>query len=152
VEDIREKTTNDYTIVLNVPSRKIAYQCKLTGEVEVISYNEEKYRISATMKKKGKKTLPFSRYERNPDNKKKTYTRYNEDGRMKYVIIYDWKDQQHIARTFNIYEYLSIDEYGNWTQRLLQSYDMLDGKKKKFEKFSTRKIEYYETGEGNESI
>jgi len=154
IEDIRNKSTNDYEIVLNAPTRKIAYLCKVTGEVEVLSYNENKYVISATIKKRRGKTQPQSAYERNPDNSKKTYTRY-EDGRLKYTVVYDWNEQGLLKRSLYtyktekkkslvVYEYLSIDEHGNWTQSLYQSLDILDGKKKNFEKFSKREIEYYE--------
>ncbi len=155
VENIREKTINDYEIVLNAPTRKIAYRCKLTGEIEVATYEENKFNSSNTIKKRGGKTLPLSRYQRTPDNKTKLYTSYNEKGRPKYVVAYEWNDQGLKARTLvtyktekrkdlNVYEYLSLDEHGNWTQCLHQSFDMLDNKKKKFEKFSTRTIEYYE--------
>jgi hypothetical protein len=155
VENIREQTTNDYDVVLNVPARKMAYRDKITGEVEIFEYNKSKYRTSATIKKKGKKTLPMSLYKRTPDNRKETYTRYNEDGRPKYSIVYKWNDQNLLDRTLvtyktedkknlNVYEYLNIDKHGNWTQCLLQCYDMLNNKEKKFEKFSKRTFEYYE--------
>jgi hypothetical protein len=153
-EDIRAKTTNDYTIILNIPTRKIAYRDKISGEIEVIEYNEAKYQISATIKEKGKATLPMSSYKRGPDNAKQLYTRYNDKGRVKYMIAYKWNDQKLISRTvitdkekdskdLNVYEYLHIDKHGNWTQCLLQCLDMKKNKERKFEKFSKRTIEYY---------
>jgi hypothetical protein len=155
VEDIQEKATNDYEIVLNIPTRKIAYRDKITGEVEVLKYNASKYRISATIKKKGKRTLPLSAYKRGSDNQKQFYTRYNEKGRIKYTIAYDWNDLQQKSRilvtdkekeskSLNVYDYLSTDKHGNWTQCLMQCLDMKKDKEKKFEKFSKRTLEYFE--------
>lgn len=155
VEDVREKTTNDYVIVLNIPSRKIAYRDKITGEVEVFEYNESKYRTSATIKKKGRKALPLSAYKREPDNQKQLYTKYNEKGRVEYTIAYKWNDQKLKSRTLvinreketqdlHLYDYLNIDQHGNWTQCLMQCFDMKKKKKKRYEKFSKRTLEYFE--------
>ena len=142
VEDVREKTTNDYRIVLDFPSRKISYCDRISGNVEVLKYNEDKYFISATIKEKGKKTQKQSLYKRGPDNQKLFYTRYNERGRVKYTIAYDWNDQHLEARTLytnkekdskslNVYEYPKIDEHGNWLQCLMQCLDMKKNKEKK---------------------
>ena len=131
VEDVRGKTTNDYEIVLNIPARKIAYRCKITGELEILEYNEDGYRISATIKKKSQKTTPLSSYKRGTDNKKLLYTRYNEKGYVKYTTAYDWNDRQLISRSLetnrgkdrkslNVYDYLNIDEQGNWIQCLMR--------------------------------
>ena len=42
------------------------------------------------------------------------------------------------------YEYMVIDDHGNWTQRLMVRYD-IGGKKKEnvYEKTTVRKIEYF---------
>ena len=155
VEDLREAITNDYKIVLNFPSRKIAYCDQITGELEVQEHNEAKYFISATIKKKGKSTLPLSSYKRGPDNQKQLYTRYNEKGRVKYTTAFKWNEQQLKSRTLTtnreknskslyIYEYLAIDRHGNWTQCLMQCLDMKKNKEKKFEKISKRTIEYFD--------
>ena len=155
VEDVREKTTNDYEIVLNVPSRKIAYSDKITGEVEILTYNESKYLMSATLKKKEKKTMPLSSYKRGPENQKRLYTRHNDKGRVKYTTAYEWNDGQLISRTLYtnkeknsknliLYEYPSIDKYGNWTQCLKQSLDLKKNKEKEYEKISIRTLEYFE--------
>ncbi len=155
VEDLREKTTNDYEIVLNVPARKIAYCCKITGDVEVATYDTHKYRISYTIKKTGGKALPTSAYKRRDDHKLSQYIKYNDKGRVKYMSIYDWNEKGQLGRsmvtyktekkkTLYVYEYLQVDKHGNWTQRLLQAFDMLDDKKKKYEKFETRRYEYHE--------
>lgn len=155
VEDYYEKRTNDFEIVLNAPTRKIAYKCRLTGTVEIATYDEHGYRISYTRKKRGKKTLTLTAYKRRDDHRSAQYIKYNDDGRVKYVSVYDWNDKGQLARslvtyksekkkTLYEYEYLAVDPYGNWTQRLLQAYDMLDNKKKKYEKFETRTFEYYD--------
>ena len=157
VEDVRGKTTNDYEIVLNIPARKIAYRCKITGELEILEYNEAGHKISAKIKKKSQKTTPLSSYKRGTDNKKLLYTRYNEKGYVKYTTAYDWNDRQLISRSLetnrekdrkslNVYDYLNIDEQGNWIQCLMRCLDMKNNKEKKFEKFSKRTIEYF----GNE--
>ena len=54
VEDLRKKTANDYEIILSPATRQIAYKCRLTGEIEVVSYDEDKYKMGGTVKKKGK--------------------------------------------------------------------------------------------------
>ncbi len=162
MENIREKTTNDYRIVLDFPSRKIAYCDRISGDVEVLKYNEAKYFLSATIKKMGKKTQPQSSYKRGPDNRKLFYTRYNEKGRVKYTRAYDWNDQHLESRTLytnkekdskslNVYEYPKIDEHGNWLQCLMQCLDMKENKEKKFEKISRRTIEYFEEAPAEET-
>ncbi len=154
VEDVRDKTTNDYQVVVNLPTRKIAYVDSITGEVEVQEYNEARYRVNTTIKKTGGKTVPLSAYDRDAANIKQRYARY-EDGRLDYTVTYEYNDQGLLQRSvvvyksekkknLNEYEYLKIDEHGNWTQRLLQTYDLLKGKEKIFEQFSTRTLEYYE--------
>lgn len=162
VEDVRGGNTNDYRIVLDFPSRKIAYCDRISGDVEVLQHNEAKYLVSATIKEKGKKTRRLSAYKRGPDNRKLLYTRYNEKGRVKYTRAYDWNDRQLEARTLytnkekdskslNVYEYPKIDGHGNWLQCLMQCLDMKKNKERKFEKISRRTIEYFEEAPAEET-
>ncbi|VGO16109.1 hypothetical protein PDESU_04699 [Pontiella desulfatans] len=154
-EDVRHGSTNDYEIVLNAPTRQIAYQCKLSGEVEILTYNSEGYQLTSTIKNKGERTLPLSKFQRAPDNTKQLYTRYDERGRIKYTMAYAWTDNglmsgtriayaQKDRKDSNDYEYLRIDDQGNWTQCLLKLKTVEDGETKDFEKFTTRKIEYHD--------
>ncbi|MDF7805824.1 hypothetical protein P4E94_00135 [Pontiellaceae bacterium B12219] len=158
VEDIRHGTTNDYDIVLNVPTRQMAYQCRITGDIEIVTYNPDRCNTSTTIKRKRKKPLPYSKYKRDSDNVSLSYTRYDEDGRVKYVSVYRHDDQQRLTRAaisykqedrkdLNEYEYLAVDAYGNWTQRLLKIKTIQDGTEKNYDKFSTRTIEYYPAAE-----
>lgn len=162
VEDVRAKTTNDYRVVLDMASRKIAFCDRITGEVEVLKYNEAKYFISSTIKEKGQRTRPLSAYQRGTDNQKLFYTRYNEKGHVKYTTAFDWTDQQLKSRTLytnkekkskalNLYEYPKIDEHGNWLQCLMQSLDLNNNRKSEFEKISRRTIEYFEAAPTSEA-
>lgn len=155
IEDIKDEKNYDYEIILNPKTRQMAYKCRITGDIEVITYNEAKYNISCTVKKKGKKNLPYSKYQRRPDNLSKVYTKYDDDGRVKYITATKRDSEGRVLqaittykrekrKTNNLYEYLAFDEFGNWTQRLLKITDLKDGEEKIYEKFSERTIEYYE--------
>lgn len=155
VEDIRKKTTNDYEIVLNIPAQKIAYIDKTADEVEVLKFDTNRFHISTTIRKRGKKTRIYDTSKRNPEGQTQVFTKYNDKRRVKYTVAYEWNENKLKSRSLitdndddtkvmNVYEYLSLDQHGNWTQSLLKCLDMKNDKQKKYEKFSTRIIEYYE--------
>lgn len=154
VEDVRAKTTNDYEVVINLPTRKMAYRDRISGDVEILEYNEGRHRTSVMIIKKGKKPLPYSAYKRKPNQEKLLYTKYNEKGRVRYTVAYEWNDRKLRSRTLitdkeegsknlNVYDYIKFDQRGNWTQCLKECLDMKKDKKKLYEKFSQRTIEYY---------
>jgi hypothetical protein len=154
VENISNNSTNDYDIVINVPTRQMAYQCKITGDIEIETYNPDRFAMATTIKHPGKSPLPYSKYNRNSDNVSLSYTRYDEEGRIHYISIYGHDDQQRVTRVvtsykredrkdLDEYEYLAVDEFGNCTPRLLKMKTIKDGTEKSYDKFSTRTIEYY---------
>jgi hypothetical protein len=155
VENIRNKTTNDYEIVLSVSTHQLAYQRKTDGKVEIMTYDTDKWHISTAIKRKGKKILPYSKSKRDADHKLITYTKYDDNGRLEYTSAYKRDAETHLLsmatsykkedrRERNDYEYLAFDTYGNWTQRLKKTIRVIEGEEKQFEKFSVRKFEYFE--------
>jgi hypothetical protein len=156
VDDKKNNEKFDYEIILSPETRQVAYKCRLTGEIEIVTYNADKYRMNATVKKKAKKRVPLSKYKRGPDNRTKSYTRYDDNGRVKYITVSERDEEGRLMRavttykrekrnTTNQYEYLEDDELGNWTQRLLKMVVVKDGEEKIYEKFTMRMIEYYDS-------
>lgn len=161
VDDVKKKEKFDYDIVLSPETRQLAYKCKLTGEIEVVTYNDDKFRLNATIKRKGKKNVPLSTYARDANNQIKSYTRYDDDGRIDYTTYSKYDDQgrlkksvivykQEKKKTENTYEYLSSDDHKNWTQRLLKIMVTEEDETKNYDKFTSRTIEYYEMPEATE--
>ncbi len=163
-EKAGEGVTNEYEVVINVPSRKIALTSPKSGEIEIQEYSPAKYHMATKRMDKNRKPISYSQYKRRADNKAVQYLAYDKRKRIKYSIALGWNDdnlqskelyhdREDGSKLLEVFEYLSTDQHGNWLQCLTQAYNLKGSKKEKAgEKFSKRTIEYFEeTPTENES-
>lgn len=157
IENAKKGETNEYEIVINVPSHKIALNNSASGEVEIQEYSLAKYHMTSKRMDKNRKPASYSQYKRRPDHKEFQYLSYDKRKRIKFSIAIDWNADDNLqfrelyhnretgSKLLEVFEYLSKDSYGNWTQCLTQAYKLTGSKKEKAgEKFSKRTFEYFE--------
>lgn len=148
--------TNEWTVVLNPETRQIAMKNNRNGSVSVRTYSPEKYLLHYRMIDQDRKLIRASRNKRDKDNRRTEYTRFDEDNRAEYTYFFKWKENGFIDRErqrygqdkkerFHTYEYLLVDDRGNWTQQLMVRYDISGKEKVKvYEQITMREIEYFE--------
>lgn len=164
VENVKKGVTNEYEVVINVPSRKIVLNNSTSGEIEIQEYSPAKYHMTTKYMDKNRKPVSYSQYKRRADHKELQYLSYDKRKRIKLSIAIDWNDDNLQSRELyhnretgskllEVFEYLSTDQHGNWLQCLTQAYNLTGSKKEKAgEKFSKRTFEYFEkTSPENES-
>ncbi len=156
VENAGKGETNEYEVVINVPSRKIALNNSTSGEIEIQEYSPAKYHMGTKRMDKNRKPLSYSQYKRRADNKEFQYLSYDKRKRIKFSIAIDWNDdnlqsrelyhnRESGSKLLEVFDYLKTDPYGNWIQCLTQAYNLKGSKKEKAgEKFSKRTLEYFE--------
>ena len=154
-ENFEKKYTNDWTVVLNPETHQIAMKNKRTGSVALETYSPEKHLIHYRLVDRDRKQIRASRNQRDEDHRRTEYTRYDEDNRADYTYYFKWKDngfidmerqryRQEKMERLHTYDYLVVDEHGNWTQQLMVRYDIGGKEKEKVhEKITVRKIEYF---------
>jgi hypothetical protein len=156
--------TNDWEVVLNPETRQIAMKNKRTGSIIVRTYSPEKQLMHYRFMDKEKKQKSASRNTWNANNQRTEYVKYDERNRPLYTYWFKWKDngfidkerqryQQEKKERLHDYEYLAVDDHGNWTQQLMVRYDIGGGEKEKvYERTTVRKIEYFEEEAANEAL
>jgi hypothetical protein len=156
--DYEDKSTNDWAVVLNPETRQIAMKNERTGSVAIRTYSPEKYLLHYRLVDRDRKQIRASRNKRD-DNRRTEYTRFDEDNRAEYTYYFKWKEngfiekerqryRQEKAERLHTYDYLVIDDHGNWTQQLMVRYDIGGKEKEKiYERITVRKIEYFDSDE-----
>ncbi|MCF7817742.1 MAG: hypothetical protein K9M54_07655 [Kiritimatiellales bacterium] len=156
-EDFAKKETNDWEVVLNLPTHQIAMRNLGNGDTSVYTYSPEKRLMHYRKVDKDKKTIRSSKYRRRPeDNKETEYARFDERNRPTYTYNYRWNDSLFVDRESILYhedgtkrlivnEFLKTDEHGNWTQRISIRYKIAGSEQTKlYETTTLRTIEYFE--------
>lgn len=153
--DFEDKRTNDWEIVLNLATHQIAMRNKRDGAVAIETFSPEKYLLSYRLVDKDKQLIMTSRSLRSEDNRRTEYTRFDEENRPLYTYYFKWKEngfidmerqryRQENKERLHTYDYLDVDEQGNWTQQLMVRYDIGGKEKEKvYEQITLRKIEYF---------
>jgi hypothetical protein len=157
--DLEEGITNDWKVVLRPETHQIAMKNGRTGMVTIRTYSPKKQLIHYRRIDKKKKLISASRNKRNEKGERTEYIKYDKRNKPLYTYYFKWKEnglidkeRQHYHQEkkerLHTYEYLAIDEHGNWTQRLMVRYD-IGGKKKEnvYEKTTVRTIKYFEEEE-----
>lgn len=154
-EDIEDGETNEWEIIINLSTRQMAKRNTRDGDFSIRTYSPSKYLMHFKKLDKKKKTLRSSRFKRRADNKETEYISYDERGRPKLTIKIKWNDKKLLDKEgiynhkekinfLNVYEYLKIDDHGNWLQRVKTTYRVEGSKKTKVsEHFAKRTIEYH---------
>ena len=154
--DSKEGTTNFWEIILNPATRQIAKRNKKSDATILRTYSPAKYLVYFKKLDGNKKLVKASRTKRRADNRETEYTRLDQKNRPFYTYYFKWDDRGFIDKErvryhqeekerLHTYDYLKVDEYGNWTQRLMIRYDI--GEKDKttvYEKLTIRTLEYFE--------
>ena len=147
------------TMVLNPETRQIAMKNKRTSSVALETYSPEKHLIHYRLVDRDREQILASRNKRGDDNRRTEYTRFDEDNRAEYTYYFKWNEngfidmerqryRQEKKERLHTYDYLVVDDFGNWTQQLMVRYDIGGKEKEKvYEKITVRKIEYFDTGE-----
>ena len=151
----KEKVEHNWEIILSPSTHQLAMKESSSGYIGLVTYSDQKYMLSyKLMDEKRKPFLAFV-YKRDENNREISRTRY-EDNKPYYTYYYKWAENgfidmerqsyhQEKAEYLHTYEYLVIDEHGNWTQRILARYRLDKGKKELvYEHTVERTIEYYE--------
>ena len=152
----KKGTTNHWDIILSPTTRQIAKRNKKSDTTILRSYSPEKYLVHFKEMDWNKKLVKASRTKRREDNRETEYTKLDNKNRPLYTYYYKWDDRGFIDKArvsyhqekkerLHVYDYLKVDEHGNWTQRLMTRYDIGGKDKTKvYEKLTLRTIEYFE--------
>ncbi len=155
VKDIEDEKLEDLEVIINVKARKIAYRDLNTGEVEICAYSTQKFHMTSNKRTRDKKPISSFRYFRGSDNKETRWISSDEKGHAVTEARINWHPKGYPRTTRYIYhnkdneilityEYLTFDDYGNWTQRIEKSVADWNGKELKYDQIVTREIEYFE--------
>ena len=152
---------SDWKVVLNPETRQIARQEKTDGRIGIETYSPEGYLVSYRLMGKNHEQIVATEYKRDEHNRKTRRTRI-EGRKPVYTFFYKWADngfidmegqiyQKDKAKRRHTYEYLVVDKYGNWTQRIMVRYN-IDGREPvwMYEHTVVRTIAYYEPAEATE--
>ena len=157
-----DQYTNDWSVVLNPETRQIALKNKRTGSVALETYSPEKHLLRYRLIDRDRKQIRASRCMRDDANRRTQYTRYDEENSAEYTYYFKWKEngfidmerqryRQEKKERLHTYDYLVIDDLGNWTQQLMVRYDIGGKEKEKvYEQITVRKIEYFNRDEAAE--
>jgi len=153
--DLEDGFTNDWKVVLRPETRQIAMKNDRTGTVVVRTYSPERQLMYYRRVDKKKKLVSASRNKRNEKGERTEYIKYDKKNKPLYTYYFKWKENglidkerqryhQEKKERLHTYEYMVVDDHGNWTQRLMVRYD-IGGKKKEnvYEKTTVRTIEYF---------
>ncbi|RKX39849.1 MAG: hypothetical protein DRP64_13620, partial [Verrucomicrobia bacterium] len=133
--DHKDGETNHWEVILSPPTRQIAKRNKKTGTTDLRTYSPEKYLLHYKKTDKKKKLVKASRTQRREDNRETEYTRFNQGNRPLYTYYFQWDDRGFVTKErlryhqekkerLHTYDFLKVDEHGNWTQRLMTRYDV----------------------------
>lgn len=160
-ENFEDEFTNDWNVVLNPETHQVAMKNKRTGSIALETYSPEKYLVHYRLIDRDRKQIMASRNKRAEDNRRTEYTRFNKDNRAEYTYYFKWKENGFIDKEkqryrlekgerLHTYDYLVIDDHGNWTQQLMVRYDT-DGKEREnvYEQMTVRTIEYFDSEEAS---
>jgi len=154
--DSKEGTTNHWEIMLNPATRQIAKLNKKSAATILRTYSPEKHLLYFKKLDGNKNLVKASRTKRRADNRESEYTRLDQKNRPFYTYYFKWGDRGFIDKErvryhqeekerLHTFDYLKVDEHGNWTQRLMIRYDVGGKDKTKiYEKLSVRTLEYFE--------
>ncbi len=154
--DHTDEETNYWEIILSPSTRQIAKRNKKTGTTKLRTYSPQKYQVQYKETDKQKKLIKASRTKRRADHRETEYTRIDQKNRPLYTYYFKWDDRGFITKErlryhqekkerLHSYDFLTVDAYGNWTQRLMIRYDVGGKEKTKIsEKLTIRMIEYFE--------
>jgi hypothetical protein len=152
----KKGVTNDWEVILNPETRQIAMKNDRTGSFSIRTYSPEKRLLHYRFMDKEKKLKSASRNKWNTAGQRSEFVKLDEKNRPLYTYWFKWKENGFIDKErqryhqekkerLHDYEYLAVDERGNWTQQLLIRYDIAKKEKKKvYEKTTVRTIEYFE--------
>jgi hypothetical protein len=105
-------------------------------------------------KEKNQKSASSNKWDEN--NQRTEYIKYDEKNRPLYTYWFKWKEgglidkerqryHEEKKERLHDYEYLVVDDHGNWTQRLMVRYDIGGKEKEKvYERTTVRTIEYFD--------
>ena len=151
-----EAGTNNWEVILSPETRQIAMKNERSGEITLRTYSPGKYLVHYRQMDGAKKLIKASRTRRREDNRETDYTRFDKDNRPVFTYYYKWDDRGFIVQErvryhqekkdhLRVYDYLKVDEHGNWTQQLMTRYDVSGEEKTRvYDKLTVRTIEYYE--------
>lgn len=154
--DHNDGETNHWEVILSPSTRQIAKRNKKIGTTDLRTFSPEKYLLHYKKTDKKKKLVKASRTKRREDNRETEYTRFDQKNRPLYTYYFQWDDRGFITKErlryhqekkerLHTYDFLKVDEHGNWTQRLMTRYDVGGKEKTKVsEKLTIRTIEYFE--------
>ncbi|VGO19690.1 hypothetical protein [Pontiella sulfatireligans] len=142
----KKGVTNDWKVVLNPETRQIAMKNDRTGSIAIRTYSPEKQLVHYRFMDKEKKQKSASRNTWNENNQRTEYIKYDEKNRPLYTYWFKWREDGLIEKErLHDYEYLVVDDCGNWTQRLMVRYDIGGKEKEKvYERTTIRTIEYFD--------
>ncbi|MBN2164340.1 MAG: hypothetical protein JXR25_04540 [Pontiellaceae bacterium] len=145
---------SEWDVTLSPDTLQIALREKSDGRIGLETYSPEGYLINYRLVTKDREPILTREYQRDEKNRRVKYTRI-KGRKPEYTFYYKWAENglidmqgqvyhQEKAQFRHTYEYLVIDEHGNWTQRILVRYD-ISGKKpvKVYEHTVKRDIEYF---------
>jgi len=158
-ESFEGEYTNDWTVVVNPETRQIGMKDKRTGSVALETYSPEKRLLHFRLVDRDRKQISASRNKRNEANRRTEYTQFDSDNRAEYTYFFKWEKngfidkerqryRQEKKERLHTYDYLVVDDFGNWTQQLMVRYDIGGKEKEKlYEQITVRKIEYFASEE-----
>jgi hypothetical protein len=152
----KKGVTNDWKVFLNPETRQIAMKNDRTGSITIRTYSPEKRLVHYRFmdKEKNQKSASSNKWDEN--NQRTEYIKYDEKNRPLYTYWFKWKEgglidkerqryHEEKKERLHDYEYLVVDDHGNWTQRLMVRYDIGGKEKEKvYERTTVRTIEYFD--------